>query len=147
MKLEEVVADVTTQLNDQAALGVSVHEEKDIPEVGPANGGIWARIPNATAVFADLKRSTLLSVAGSRTDAAYAYTYFIRAMTVILNRFSARYVDIQGDAVFGLFSGGGLDLFRGGLCRHVKDADEAAGRAQVLGRHVLQTGSESWNRS
>ena len=107
MKLEEVVADVTTQLNDQAALGVSVHEEKDIPEVGPANGGIWARIPNATAVFADLKRSTLLSVAGSRTDAAYAYTYFIRAMTVILNRFSARYIDIQGDAVFGLFSGGG----------------------------------------
>ena len=107
LKLDELVADISAQLDDQAELGVDIVDEKEIPEVGPTNGGIWARIPKATAVFADLKRSTLLSVAGSRTDAAYAYTYFIRAMTVIFDRFSARYVDIQGDAVFGLFSGKG----------------------------------------
>ena len=107
MKLDEVVADVAAQLDEQARLGVSIVDEKEVPEVGPANGGIWARVPKATAVFADLKRSTLLSLSGSRTDAAYAYTYFIRAMTVIFHKFSARYVDIQGDAVFGLFSGKG----------------------------------------
>lgn len=82
-------------------------EQQDIPEAGPANGGIWARIPNATAVFADLKHSTSLSLKGSRTDAALAYTCFVRTMTVILNQFSAKYLDIQGDAVFGLFSGKG----------------------------------------
>ena len=107
MKLHDVEASVGTQLDDQANLGVRIVDEKDIPEVGPANGGLWARIPNATAVFADLKHSTSLSLKGSRTDAAFAYTYFVRAMTVILNQFSARYVDIQGDAVFGLFSGKG----------------------------------------
>ena len=115
LKLDDVVADVAAQLDDQAGLGVSIVNEKDIPEVGPANGGIWARVPKATAVFADLKRSTLLSLSGSRTDAAYAYTYFIRAMTVILDRFSARYVDIQGDAVFGLFSGKG-SIFSAAAC-------------------------------
>lgn len=31
--------------------------------------------------------------------------YFIRAVALILERFSAKYVDIQGDGIFGLFSG------------------------------------------
>ena len=115
MKLDEVVADVAAQLDDQAGIGVSIVDEKEVPEVGPANGGIWARVPKATAVFADLKRSTLLSLSGSPTDAAYAYTYFIRAMTVIFDKFSARYVDIQGDAVFGLFSGKG-SIFSAAAC-------------------------------
>ena len=66
-------------------------------------------------MFADLKRSTQLSINGSRDDAAYAYTYFIRAMAVIMDRFSARYVDIQGDAVFGLFSGRG-SIFAAAAC-------------------------------
>ena len=105
MKLDETGATVAAQLDDQAKLGVEIVEGGEIPETGPANGGVWWRIPNATAVFADIKSSTALNVAGSRKDAAYAYTYFARAMTVIFDRFSARYVDIQGDAVFGLFSG------------------------------------------
>ena len=77
----------------------------DIPKEGPASGGLWWRIPGATAVFADIKRSTSISVNGSRKDAAYAYTYFLRAMAVIFDKFGARYIDIQGDGVFGLFSG------------------------------------------
>ena len=105
MRLDEVRASVAEQLDTQAGLGVQIVEHRNVPEEGPVNGGIWWRIPNATAVFADLKRSTSISVKGSRKDAAFAYTYFIRAMTVVLERFGARYVDIQGDGIFGLFSG------------------------------------------
>ena len=115
MKLDEVAASVATQLDDQAKLGVQIEEQKQIPEVGPANSGVCWRIPKATAVFADLKRSTMLSVNGSRKDAAYAYTYFIRAMAVIFDKFSARYIDIQGDGIFGLFSGKG-SMFSAAAC-------------------------------
>ena len=46
---------------------------------------------------------------------ALAYTYFIRAMTVVLERFSAGYVDIQGDGIFGLF-GGQRSMFHAAAC-------------------------------
>ena len=58
-----------------------------------------------------MKDSTKLSTNESPQDAALAYTYFIRAMAVVLEKFSARYVDIQGDGIFGLFSGSGA-IFR-----------------------------------
>ena len=105
MRLDKVRSSVTEELHTQAKLGLKVEEKKDVPPEGPVKDGLWWRIPDATAVFSDLKRSTSISVNGSRTDAAYAYTYFIRAMTVILEEFGARYVDIQGDGIFGLFSG------------------------------------------
>ena len=78
-----------------------------MPETGPANRGVWWRIPQVTAVSADLKGSTEMSATESRADAAIAYTLFTRAMAVILERFEARYIDIQGDGIFGLFSGQG----------------------------------------
>ena len=107
MILNDVVADVAAQLGDQSRLGVQVSSRDDVPETGPSNRGVWWQIKDVTAVFADLKRSTDLSTFGDPRAAAVAYTYFIRAMTVILDRFSARYVDIQGDGIFGLFSGQG----------------------------------------
>ena len=102
---DEIRASVASQLDDQAKLGVRIVQHNQVPVESPVDGGLWWRILDATAVFADLKRSTSISVNGSRTDAAYAYTYFIRAMTVILERFGAGYVDIQGDGIFGLISG------------------------------------------
>ena len=65
------------------------------------------QVPEATAVFVDLKGSTGLNAQFGADAAARAYTYFNRAMAVILNGFQARYVDVQGDALFGLFSGKG----------------------------------------
>jgi len=94
-------------LEDQIRLGVRVDQHREVPEIGPANRGIWWRIPQVTAVFADLKGSTKMSATESRADAAVAYTLFTRAMAVILDQFEARYIDIQGDGIFGLFSGQG----------------------------------------
>ena len=105
MILDQITAEVSSQLDDQAKLGVQVREQNEVPETGPSNGGLWLEIPAVTAVFADLNRSTELVAACGARSAAVAYTYFLRAMTVILERFSARYVDIQGDGIFGLFSG------------------------------------------
>ena len=105
MKLTEINTSVASQLDDQAKLRVQIIQQDQVPGEGPVDRGLWWRIDDVTAVFADLKRSTSISVNGSRKDAAYAYTYFIRAMTVILENFGARYVDIQGDGIFGLFSG------------------------------------------
>lgn len=105
MKLDEVKADVAAQLAQQSNLGVSITRVGDVPEVGPVNRGVWHQIANVTAVFADLNRSTELSASDNPKDVAFAYTYFIRAMTVVLDRFSAKYIDIQGDGIFGLFSG------------------------------------------
>lgn len=102
-----MLRDVSSQLDDQADLGVQVTRKSEVPEAGPSNRGVWFQIPQATAVFADLKGSTKLNAAVSPRVAAIAYTYFIRAMAVTLERFSVRYVDIQGDGIFGLFSGKG----------------------------------------
>lgn len=107
MILEDVAASVAAQLRDQANLGVQVVAQADVPESGPARRGEWWRIQNVTAVFADLKGSTSLAATGAGQDAALAYTYFVRAMAVILEGFGARYIEIQGDGVFGLFSGRG----------------------------------------
>ncbi len=102
-----MVSDVSAQLEQQAGLGVQITRLNEVPEVGPTNKGLWSQIPKVTAVFADLKNSTELSATERSEVAARAYTYFIRAMAVTLERFSAKYVDIQGDGIFGLFSGPG----------------------------------------
>ena len=104
MILDEVTAEVTSQLETQAQLGVQVERIDNVPESGPSNKGMWHQISSVTAVFADLKRSTELNTENKPRDAAYAYTYFIRGMTVILNHFGARYIDIHGDGIFGLLT-------------------------------------------
>ena len=86
MKLDDVVADVVSQLDDQERLGAQVTRVNDIPEKGPTNKGLWYQISDATAVFADLKQSTAFSIEGTPKAAVYAYTYFIRAMALVLER-------------------------------------------------------------
>ena len=112
-KLNDVVTDVSRQLKDQAKLGVQLTRCNDVPKTGPTNKGLWYQISKVTAVFADLKQSTELSTESksSPEPAAYAYTYFIRTMALILERFGAGYVDIQGDGIFGLFGGDSDSVF------------------------------------
>ena len=107
MLLDVVNAEVSSQLDTQAGLGVQITRQNEVPENGPTNRGLWLQIPQVTAVFADLKGSTTLSATERPQTAALAYTYFIRAMAVVLESFSSKYVDIQGDGLFGLFSGRG----------------------------------------
>ena len=115
MILDNVLADVSSQLDQQAKLGVKIDVQHDVSESAPVYRGVWWRIPQVTAVFADLKGSTRLNATENPTTAALAYTYFLRAMAVTMERFSAGYVDIQGDGIFGLFSGAGSQ-FKAAAC-------------------------------
>ena len=115
MILDEVTSSVAAQLSDQANLGVQVSNQNEVPEVGPSHRGLWWRIPNVTAVFADLKGSTALNSSVSPEATAFAYTYFVRAMSVALENFSAGYIDIHGDGIFGLF-GGQRSMFHAAAC-------------------------------
>ena len=104
--LDSIYSDVSKQVDEQKGLGVQITRVNDVPEQGPTNKGLWNEIPNVSAVFVDVKNSTDLNSSDNYLrDAARTYTYFVRAMTIIFERFSARYVDIQGDGLFGLFSG------------------------------------------
>ncbi len=105
LKLDEVISEVSFQLDGQASLGVQITRVNEVPDSGPTNKGLWLQIPNVTAIFADIKGSTELNTSERPRDAAFAYTYFVRAMTVTLERFEAKYIDIHGDGIFGLFSG------------------------------------------
>ena len=98
---------MSSQLDQQASLGVRVVQQDGVPDTGPVHGGVWLQVPEATAVFVDLKGSTGLNARFGPETAAHAHTYFNRAMAVILDGFQARYVDVQGDGLFGLFSGKG----------------------------------------
>lgn len=111
MLLDEVLADLTSQLDAQAKLGVQITVRNEVPEEGPANKGLWYRVPNVTAVFVDLKRSTELSADSTPRTSAFAYTYFVRAMVLIFERFESNYIDIHGDGVFALFSGQRSDFY------------------------------------
>ena len=107
MILEDVVAAVASQLDQQTELGVEIETAEGVPDHGPVSGGVWLQIPEVTAVFADIQGSTALNNRLGPRVAIHAYTLFNRAMVATLNGFQARYVDVQGDAVFGLFSGKG----------------------------------------
>ena len=107
MILDEISAAVASQLDQQAASGVRIVEQDEVPDTGPVHGGVWLQIPEVTAVFVDVKGSTGLNTRLGAETAAHAYNYFNRAMAVILDGFQARYVDVQGDGLFGLFSGRG----------------------------------------
>ena len=107
MILDEIAAAVKSQLAQQAASGVRIVEQDDVPDTGPVRGGVWLQIPEVTSIFVDLKGSTGLNARLGAEAAAHAYNYFNRAVAVILNGFQARYVDVQGDGLFGLFSGRG----------------------------------------
>ena len=103
--LNEISAAVKSQLDQQEALGVRIVQQGDVPDTGPVRGGAWVQIPEATAVFVDLKGSTGLNARFGAEAAAHAHAYncFNRAMAVTLDGFRAKYVAVQGYGLFRLF--------------------------------------------
>ncbi|MFB6825121.1 hypothetical protein ACFCXA_26480 [Streptomyces virginiae] len=89
---------------------------KSTPEVVPTEGEIdasdlfinvpkWRKYPQVTCVFADLAGSTSLRKGKWEASTASIYEAAARPAVVILNDFGADFIDIQGDAAFGLFVG------------------------------------------
>lgn len=105
MLLDDVRQAVKDTIAREDELGVQITRQNDVPDTGPTNKGLWIRVDDVTAVFVDMKRSTSLSIQAQERSAARVYTYFIKSMAQIADKFGARYVDVQGDALFALFSG------------------------------------------
>jgi len=95
---------------DAAALykeDVAIESAKNIPEPAeiPLQGNTWIRLEDVTCVYADMMRSTQLSVRREPQTVAKLYQLFTGNAVRILNEFDAEYIDVRGDGAFGLFSG------------------------------------------
>ncbi|NUK52443.1 hypothetical protein HRW14_19590 [Streptomyces lunaelactis] len=86
------------------------------PDVVPTEGEIdvadlyinvpkWRKYSKVSCVFADLAGSTSLRKGKWEASTASIYESAVRPAVVILDEFGADFIDIQGDAAFGLFVG------------------------------------------
>ncbi|MFF8284101.1 hypothetical protein ACF06W_15410 [Streptomyces albus] len=86
------------------------------PDVVPTDGEInvsdlyikvpkWRKYPQVTCVFADLAGSTSLRKGKWEASTASIYESAIHPAVVILDHFGAGFIEVQGDAAFGLFVG------------------------------------------
>jgi hypothetical protein len=71
----------------------------------PITARKWHKLDEAVAVVADLKGSTNLGVGKHAASTAAIYEAATGGATRILDAFSADFIAIQGDGVFGLFWG------------------------------------------
>ncbi|MFD9521099.1 hypothetical protein [Streptomyces sp. NPDC059979] len=65
----------------------------------------WRKYAKVSCVFADLAGSTNLRKGRWEASTASIYESAVRPAVVILDEFGADFIDIQGDAAFGLFVG------------------------------------------
>lgn len=65
----------------------------------------WHKATDVVAVFADLKNSSQLGVNMHPRSTASVYEAAVGGVVDIFDKFDANYLDIQGDAAFGVFWG------------------------------------------
>lgn len=65
----------------------------------------WRKYPKVTCVFADLAGSTSLRRGKWEASTASIYESAVKPAVIILDDFGADFIDVQGDAAFGLFVG------------------------------------------
>lgn len=71
----------------------------------PIQARKWHKATEVVAVFADLKNSSQLGVGMHAASTASVYEAAVGGVVQILDEFDANYLDIQGDAAFGVFWG------------------------------------------
>ncbi|MGW3482703.1 hypothetical protein [Rhodococcus indonesiensis] len=79
-------------------------QELDV-EALPLTARRWHKATDVVAVFADLKNSSQLGVNMYAQSTASVYEAAVGGVVEILDKFDANYLDIQGDAAFGVFWG------------------------------------------
>ena len=115
MSYGQIVSELRSQLNQQKQLGVNVEHRGRLSDNVPSHGGLWYKTTDASVVFVDVKGSTKLVNNANLKTVAEVYTYFVRGMAIILDKFGSGYTDVQGDGLFGIFSGDD-SLFRAIAC-------------------------------
>lgn len=107
MKLSEVLETLTDDAKKLYAEDVEVEEKQEIPDPKdiPLLTNKWLKLDDVTCVYADMTRSTQLSVRREAKTVAKLYQLFTGNAVRILNTFGAEYIDVRGDGAFGLFTG------------------------------------------
>lgn len=83
---------------------VDCGHELDVDSL-PIQAREWHKATEVVAVFADLKNSSQLGVGMHAASTASVYEAAVGGAVRILDEFDADYLDIQGDAAFGVFWG------------------------------------------
>lgn len=101
---EKLDTEVTDDLNQPIEI---INSGTDFPEHIYAEVPKWTKIDGAIAVFADLRNSTQLNVNRHPKTTAHVYEAATGGMVETMNAFEPGFIDIQGDGVFGIFTGTG----------------------------------------
>lgn len=101
--LSSLDARVATELSTAPEV-VDCGHELDVAKV-PIVARKWHKGTDVVAVFADLKNSSQLGVNMHPKSTASVYEAAVGGVVEILDSFDANYLDIQGDAAFGVFWG------------------------------------------
>ena len=115
MLFKQTVSEMRSQLNQQKSQGVNVELRGRVSGNAPSHMGLWYKTHNVSVVFVDVKGSTKLMNNTDFKSVAEVYTYFVRGMSIILDKFGTDCADVQGDGLFGVFSGRN-SLFRAIAC-------------------------------
>ena len=105
-----------------------------------SHGGLWYETTDATVVFVDMKGSTKLVIGAELKAVAEVYTYFVRGMAVILKEFGGNYTDVQGDGLFGIFSGN-ESMFRAIACAITMNTVVHTELPQFIKRYPITPGN------
>jgi class 3 adenylate cyclase len=130
MKLVELLTDLEADARGLYGKKVEIKSVEAIPDSSdiPLLNNSWLRLDDVTCVYADMVRSTELSVSRDAAVVGKLYELFTGNAVRILNEFGAEYIDVRGDGAFGLFTGdkGFYSAFAAGVTIKTFVSDRAA---------------------
>ncbi|MFE7717845.1 hypothetical protein ACFU44_02260 [Nocardia rhizosphaerihabitans] len=105
--LNELLKSLDDHVSTELACKPEVVDRGDQLDVNslPIQARRWHKAADVVAVFADLKNSSQLGVNQHAASTASVYEAAVGGAVRILDEFDANYIDIQGDAAFGVYWG------------------------------------------
>jgi len=102
------IADLHVETKERWKEEPQCTEHKRIPNSIPLDKPHWIRVRNVVAVYADMSGSTRMAIRehGQFRTTARIYDAFVRGVVKIFREFEVEHIDIQGDGVLGVWSGG-----------------------------------------
>lgn len=105
--LDEILNNLDTRVSTELAKKPDVVDcghDLDVDNL-PIVARKWHKATDVVAVFADLKNSSQLGTGIHAASTASVYEAAVGGLVDVFNTFDADYLDIQGDAAFGVFWG------------------------------------------
>ena len=108
MDINSRLTELAQQARVQFNTSLTIEDRAEIPAslAIPKENNHWLRYEDVTCVYADMVKSTELSVTKAPQTVGKMYELFTGNVVNIMNHlFEADYIDVRGDGAFGLFVG------------------------------------------